>query len=233
MKALFRMNVFCVALLLMAAAAHAQTTVSARVELPPQAKHAHAAQQNAVLWLEPVDTSLEGIRWPFPPPYRLLQKDRMFQPHLLVVPIGASVAFPNADPYFHNVFSLFEGSRFDLGLYEAGSTRNVRFSRKGVSYIFCNIHPEMGAVVLSLDTPLWATLGTGNTLFIRNVPKGTYEAHLWVEGQEAYSLTNWRHTIVVPASGMIDAGTFHGGQVHPSEHLDKFGHTYRKDAPAY
>ena len=77
----------------------------------------------------------------------------MFTPHILVVPVGSVVRFPNADPFFHNVFSLFDGKRFDLGLYEAGSTKEVTFSREGLSYIFCNIHPEMSAVVISLSTP--------------------------------------------------------------------------------
>jgi plastocyanin len=90
-----------------------------------------------------------------PGSFTLLQKNKMFTPHLLVVPVGSSVAFPNADPFFHNVFSLFDGRRFDLGLYEAGSTRSVVFSREGVSYIFCDIHSEMSAVVIALATPYY------------------------------------------------------------------------------
>ena len=75
---------------------------------------------------------------------------------MLVVPVGSVVAFPNRDPFFHNVFSLFEGKRFDLGLYEAGSTRDVLFDKPGVSYIFCNIHAEMSAVVIARgDSLLW------------------------------------------------------------------------------
>jgi len=65
---------------------------------------------------------------------------------VLVVPVGSVVDFPNHDPFFHNVFSLFDGKRFDLGLYEAGATNSVRFDRLGVSFLFCNIHPEMSAV---------------------------------------------------------------------------------------
>jgi plastocyanin len=104
---------------------------------------------SAVIWLEPVQAIA-----PSPPgKFTLLQKNKTFTPHLLVVPVGSIVAFPNADPFFHNVFSLFDGKRFDLGLYEAGSTRSVVFSRVGVSYIFCNIHSEMSAVVIALDTP--------------------------------------------------------------------------------
>ena len=67
----------------------------------------------------------------------------MFEPHLLIIPLGSTVSFPNLDPFFHNVFSQFNGKRFDLGLYEAGSTRDVRFDHEGVSYLFCNIHPEI------------------------------------------------------------------------------------------
>ena len=67
---------------------------------------------------------------------------------------GSSVEFPNRDPWFHNVFSLFNGKRFDLGLYEAGSTRTVHFDREGISFIFCNIHPEMSAVIVVLRTPI-------------------------------------------------------------------------------
>jgi hypothetical protein len=59
-----------------------------------------------------------------------------------------TVEFPNKDPFFHNVFSLFEGKRFDLGLYEANSTKSVRFDHAGVSYIFCNIHSQMSAAVV-------------------------------------------------------------------------------------
>lgn len=114
--------------------------------------------------------------------YTLLQKNRTFIPHLLVIPVGSIVRFPNADPFFHNVFSLYEGKRFDLGLYEAGSSKSVAFSRKGVSYIFCNIHPEMSAVVLTLSTPFYAVADTHNAFDLRGVPPGEYMLHLWIEG---------------------------------------------------
>ena len=82
-----------------------------------------------------------------------MQKDKTFTPHLLVIPTGSTVDFPNLDPFFHNVFSEFNGKRFDLGLYESGSSRTVHFDHDGVSYIFCNIHPEMSAVIVTLSTP--------------------------------------------------------------------------------
>src|SRR5246127_2367910 len=109
----------------------------------------------------------------------------MFTPHLLVVPMGSQVEFPNQDPFFHNVFSLFNGKRFDLGLYESGTSRAVRFDREGVSYIFCNIHPEMGAVVLALNTPYYAVSGAAGMVTIHNVPPGSYRLHLWSEAAQS------------------------------------------------
>lgn len=134
-----------------------------------------------VIWLAP----LAGTpALPFPPHghFTLLQKNRTFTPHLQVVPVGSVIEFPNRDPFFHNVFSLFNGKRFDLGLYEAGSTRSVRFSRPGVSYIFCNIHPEMSAVVIALNTPLFAVGDAHDSVLLRGIPTGDYELHVWIEG---------------------------------------------------
>src|SRR5258708_9918556 len=112
---------------------------------------------------------------PFPShPLRLTQHNKSFEPHLMVVPVGAVVQFPNRDPFFHNVFSLFEGKRFDLGLYEAGTTRNVSFDRVGISYIFCNIHAEMSAVVIALDTPYYGISNRKGEVVIPGVPAGRY-----------------------------------------------------------
>src|ERR1700761_7086085 len=127
--------------------------VRVRIQLPKLRSQEHAPP--IAVWLNPVaDTQ----SLPFLPNghYTLMQKNRMFTPHLLVVPVGSEVFFPNADPFFHNVFSLFNGKRFDLGLYEAGTTKAVKFTHEGVSYIFCNIHPEMSAVIVTLSTPLYA-----------------------------------------------------------------------------
>jgi plastocyanin len=135
---------------------------------------------NIVVWLSP----MQPVPSPEPvahPPYRLVQKDKMFTPHLLVVPTGTSVEFPNLDPFFHNVFSLFNGKRFDLGLYEAGTHRYVRFDREGVSYIFCNIHPEMSAVILALSTPYYAISTPEGALTLHDVPPGSYRLHIWSE----------------------------------------------------
>src|SRR5260221_6152424 len=147
-----------------------ETTLSARVkviESGPKTESSRA--ENVVVWLSPIGA--HAASRPFPNhPLRLTQHNKSFEPHLLVVPVGAVVQFPNRDPFFHNVFSLFEGNRIDLGLYEAVTTRNVSFDRPGVSYIFCNIHAEMSAVVIALDTPYFGISNRKGEIVIPNVP---------------------------------------------------------------
>lgn len=184
----------------------------------------------AVMWL----TSLPGSpQQTFPPKghYTLLQKNRMFIPHLLVVPVGSVVLFPNADPFFHNVFSLFNGKRFDLGLYEAGSTKAVEFSRGGVSYIFCNIHPEMSAVILALSTPYNSIADSLGSFSIRDVPAGDYELHVWVEGFTQPALDRLaRRVHLAPGTGNLGVLDISGVARQPKSHLNKFGQPYDEDS---
>ncbi|MGB6829151.1 MAG: hypothetical protein WBE41_13975 [Terracidiphilus sp.] len=180
----------------------------------------------AVIWLE----SLPGTpALPFATQghYSLLQKNRTFIPHLQVVPVGSAVQFPNADPFYHNVFSLFDGKRFDLGLYEAGSTKSVTFSREGVSYIFCNIHPEMSAVILTLSTPLYAVADRSDAFVLRNIPPGDYRVHFWIEGVPQSVLGGLNRRLhLSPRS--IDLGAIEVpiAGLESSAHKNKFGETY-------
>ena len=120
----------CVLLLFSTLAVGQQLTLTARVALvsDPKAKSSTDAR-NIVLWLTP---GADPVKPKPAEQLRLVQKNKSFEPHLLVIPVGSVVAFPNRDPFFHNVFSLFEGKRFDLGLYEAGSTRDVHFDKRSL-----------------------------------------------------------------------------------------------------
>jgi len=179
----------------------------------------------AVVWLDPIGGN-PSIAFPTDRRYTLLQKNRMFVPHLQVVPVGSSVQFPNADPFFHNVFSLFDGKRFDLGLYEAGSSKSVTFSREGVSYIFCNIHPEMSAIVISIPTNLYAIADANDSVVLRNVPPGDYKMQTWVEGVPQSFLEHLTKTIHI-GPGKTDLGSLKVPiQDTHGTHTNKFGRTY-------
>src|SRR5215471_6640516 len=155
-------NLLCRSALFVAAASLAlcaqSVTVTTRVEVNKNSARVKTPEQSSiVVWLEPLDAAPPAhVLSSTQPKLSLTQKNKSFEPHFLVVEVGSVVNFPNRDPFFHNVFSLFNGKRFDLGLYEAGTTRQVRFDRPGVCYIFCNIHSEMSAVVVVLDTPYYA-----------------------------------------------------------------------------
>lgn len=221
--------------LMLCAQEQAGVQVQAHLAMPAAAAQApgrFVTPPSAVLWLKPLAALRSGV---LPHAhFTLLQKNRTFQPHLLVIPAGSVVAFPNADPFFHNVFSLFEGKRFDLGLYEAGSTKEVTFSREGLSYIFCNIHPGMSAVVLTLATPFYATADAHGTFLLTGVPPGDYELHLWLEGEAQATLDRLTRRVHV-GSGKTDLGLLPlVAEPHPpAAHENKFGQPYAPEEHPY
>ena len=187
---------------------------------------------NAVVWLSPVSIVPEVAAWKSVDHPRLVQHNKTFEPHVLVVPVGSVVAFPNRDPFFHNVFSLFNGKRFDLGLYEAGSSRDVHFNKAGVSYIFCNIHPEMSAVVISLDTPYYALSDAEGEFILPHVPPGKYTMHVWYEGALPETLRDAQREVTVSEANTT-LGILHLPQAALSpEHKNLYGRDYDPPAPA-
>jgi plastocyanin len=187
-----------------------------------------AGSAGVVVWLTPLSSSIvDSVAKPKPGRYRLVQKDKKFTPHLLVVPTGSSVDFPNLDPFFHNVFSQFNGKRFDLGLYETGSSRTVHLDHDGISYIFCNIHPEMSAVIVTLSTPYFDVSPADGSITLHAVPPGAYEMHVWAEGGSASDLNALSRRVVVSSSqkdlGVIDVTV----DSHLPAHKNKFGEDYQ------
>jgi plastocyanin len=197
--------------------------------VPPQVHRSSSAHPApaTVIWLDPLSPEAKASFHASPPGhFRMAQKDKSFHPHLLVVPVGSTVEFPNLDPFFHNVFSQFNGRRFDLGLYEAGSTRDVLFNREGVSWIFCNIHPEMSAVIISLDTPYVAVSGKDGAVVIPGVAPGAYELHVWAEGADARQLQSLTRRVVISPS-QTQLGTIQLQTTGlPIPHKNKFGDDY-------
>jgi plastocyanin len=193
---------------------------------------AHISPANStVVWLTPIGADPNGAAIVKPMHAVLQQKNKSFEPHLLVVTKGSTVDFPNLDPWFHNVFSLFNGKRFDLGLYEAGTTRTVHFDREGVSYIFCNIHPEMSAVVVVLPSQYFALPDKQGEFSIASVPAGRYMLHVWNEHALPAALQALSRAIDV-------SPTFHAvGTIHvqvttaSTQHKNKYGQDYEPPSP--
>lgn len=136
---------------------------------------------------------LPKIKLPVQPPV-MAQKDRMFVPSVLVVPVGGKVGFPNMDPFFHNVFSYSKSARFDLGRYPKGKSATVEFDEPGVVPIFCEIHYSMRAYIHVVDTPYYAVTDEQKRFEIADVLPGEYVLHVWQE-----NLPEIQRTITVGA----------------------------------
>jgi plastocyanin len=148
---------------------------------------------NAVVWLTTPGpaTALTSK------PIVLDQRNLAFIPRVLVVRVGATVDFPNNDRVFHNVFSFRDGKRFDLGLYPVGTSRKVTFDRAGLSRIFCNIHPNMAAYVMAVDTAYYAVSDESGAFAIRAVPPGAHAYSAWRPGSPQIDGT-WSSTLNAP-----------------------------------
>jgi len=194
---------FAVVLLCASFTGAQEVTLTARVALArtsdgKTAKSREAA--NVVVWLTPVAGMVRPVAFSQTSPLRLVQRNKSFEPHLLIVPVGSVVAFPNRDPFFHNVFSLFEGKRFDLGLYEPAARAMCTLTKAGISYIFCNIHPEMSAVVVALDTPYYGISDQHGQVVIAGVPAGKYVLRVWHESALPETLKAMTREVTISAS---------------------------------
>jgi plastocyanin len=210
-------------------------TAEVSVTKPGTAAHQRGATGNradesqVVVWLKPLDapapkdpTTDATAKVP-----QLVQRNKSFEPHVIVVQVGSLIQFPNKDPFFHNIFSMYDGKRFDLGLYEAGTSRSVKFDRPGVSFLFCNIHAEMSAVVIVVDTPYFAMSDQSGHLTIPNVPDGRYQLHVWYERSLPENLKGLSRVVT------ISEGTRVLGPIHVIDnpnytfaHKNKYGEDY-------
>jgi plastocyanin len=104
----------------------------------------------------------------------LAQQDTAFAPSLLVIPVGATLEFPNRDGFFHNFFSYSRTRRFDLGRYPRGEVKSVTFESPGVVSVFCEIHRSMRATVLVAENPFVARVDDDGRFTLRGVPPGRH-----------------------------------------------------------
>lgn len=212
--------------------AQERSTVSLQVELSAPGSGKGAAQRkardlsNVVVWLKPLDSASASVAEAAKQHPKLVQKNKTFEPHMVVVPVGSTVDFPNHDPFFHNVFSVFDGKRFDLGLYEAGTTNSVRFDKPGISFLFCNIHPEMNGVVVAVDTPYFGISDKKGGISISDVPPGRFEMHVWYERSSSESLRHLTRTVEI-SSAESNLGTIVVPEnQEPAAHKNKYGQDY-------
>ena len=127
------------------------------------------------------------------------QRQQQFLPHVLPVLKGTSVGFPNLDNYYHNVFSVFAGERFDLDRYGTGESGEQTFSQPGVVVLRCEIHPSMKSYVLVLENPFYDAPDSTGRFTIEDIPGGIYDLKAWHPNRGERVLRG-----VVPESGELE-----------------------------
>jgi plastocyanin len=199
-------------------------TVTGQVTLLDKGDRPPSDVGQAVLWLSG-DQAPAGA----PTTVEIATEDKQFVPRLIVVPRGSTVAFPNHDPFNHNVFSLSVEAPFDLGLYSRGQARSVVFARPGIVRVYCNVHAQMSAIVVVRDNPYFTQPSSDGSFTISGVPPGRYVFHVWHE--RAAEVTR---DLEVPPAGIGDLHVeldARGYRFVP--HLNKEGKPYRQQGRRY
>lgn len=174
--------------------------------------------------LSDVVVFVEGVKAAKPKPATatVVMKAKSFLPRVVVIPVGGTIEFPNQDPIFHNAFSVSPDNKFDLELYKRPKTGSWTFKAPGVVNVYCNIHPQMSAVVVVRDNPYYAKASKDGAFTIEGVPAGKYTLVAWHERGGDQALT-----ITVPADGQVAANlTLDGSKYKRVQHKNKFGKDY-------
>jgi len=195
--------------------------VSGKVTLMERGGREAADASWVVVWVE-------GPRVrPKPARTSVIMRGKEFRPRVVVVGVGSTVDFPNEDPIFHNAFSVSGDNRFDLDLYKRPKTGAWTFQRPGIVRVYCNIHPQMSAVVVVRDNPFFARANADGSFRLEGVPPGKQVLKAWHErGGEATV------EVTVPAEGTATASlTLDGSNFKATAHKNKLGKDY--SGPGY
>ncbi len=137
-----------------------------------------ALEGRGVITLEPVGGK---FRKRAPKSRVMEQRNREFAPKILAVPVGSTVAFPNFDTIYHNVFSRSDAQPFDLGIYKNGQSRELTFEKEGIIRLGCNLHANMSAYIVVVAAPHYVVTDDKGHFSFRSLEPGKYKVRAWSE----------------------------------------------------
>ncbi len=134
---------------------------------------------NVVVYLEEV----AGNKFSAPEERGIVdQLNLTFVPHVIAVQEGTTIDFPNSDTVRHNLFSPPECCKqFNLGTYDVGVVKSVKFDKVCAVPLLCNVHAEMSSFVVVMKNPYFSVTGKDGVYKIENVPPGNYKLNAWHE----------------------------------------------------
>jgi plastocyanin len=109
------------------------------------------------------------------------QRGKEFAPHVMAIPAGSTVSFPNYDQIYHNVFSLSKSKSFDLGMYKNGETREMKFDKPGIIRLGCNLHAAMSAYLIVVEAPHYVVVDKDGKFNFKALAPGKYKVQVWNE----------------------------------------------------
>ena len=180
--------------------------------------------RQAVVYFEPA--SPQPLKAP-EKPFEMVTRRKEVEPRLLVIPRGAKVRFPNEDPILHNVFSVSAPNQFALGLSQHGAGKEKRFEQPGLVRVYCNVHHDMVAYILVLDTPFHAVPDANGEFALLGLPRGPGKLTVWHEQADP-----WTMSVDLPQKGPLTVGLQIVRPLIPS-HLNKAGKSYFRSGDRY
>lgn len=215
-----RLPVSLAALFALAAFPLAAASVTGKVSFVTK-RGQNPVPAETLVWIEPLTTKTPRLT---PATFQITTRNKTLVPHVLAIPVGSTVVFPNDDPISHNLFSLSSNNAFDLGLYRKGAGKSQKFETPGIVNVYCNVHPNMSAVIHVMATPYFAFADANGSFSVANVPPGRYRLVAWNEqgGQNEAPVE-----ISGPAAPPALALTLDSRNYRVTQHLDKAGKPYK------
>lgn len=174
-----------------------------------------------VVWLTATASSARA-----PQKAQMITRNKTLAPHVITVPVGSTVQFPNEDPIIHNLFSVSQSNPFDLGLYRKNAGKAHTFNKPGVVNVYCNVHPNMSAVIHVMDTPFYTFADKNGAFTLANVPPGKYKLTAWNE-----KAGTQQTQIEITAAGEVRGGTrltLDARNYRATQHLNKNNQPYSR-----
>jgi plastocyanin len=198
-------------------------TVTGNVTLLDKGGRPASDMSDTVVYIEGVASDMKPTR------ATMTMKGKSFSPHVVVIGVGGTVEFPNEDPIFHNVFSVSGDNRFDLALYKRPKTGSWTFQHPGVARVYCNIHPQMSALVSVRENPFFVKATADGRFSIDGVPAGRRTVTAWHERGGEVSTE-----VVVPAEGQVSARlSLDASSYRRLPHKNKYGKDYSSSEEKY